>query len=167
MNNIKSFRVLTNMIIPFYTRVLKVIQVKTVCSLSSIGMITIPAGTLAGTQIVQAAGAANTSTTNSGQGTVTVTLPVSGNMVNAGGMVMVRPPDEVSNKLKPSLSFVITGVRGVACSVNTQSPCFWTRLFTCKSIIKSKHRHPSDFTLKGKFTQMLFQTHMNFTFVLF
>uniref|UniRef100_A0A672PK39 Nuclear transcription factor Y subunit n=1 Tax=Sinocyclocheilus grahami TaxID=75366 RepID=A0A672PK39_SINGR len=48
------------------------------------GMITIPAGTLAGTQIVQA----NTSTTNSGQGTVTVTLPVSGNMVNAGGMVM-------------------------------------------------------------------------------
>ncbi|XP_058640339.1 nuclear transcription factor Y, alpha, like isoform X5 [Onychostoma macrolepis] len=59
------------------------------------GMITIPAGTLAGTQIVQAAGAANTSTTNSGQGTVTVTLPVSGNMVNAGGMVMVRPPDEM------------------------------------------------------------------------
>uniref|UniRef100_A0A672KDB0 Nuclear transcription factor Y subunit alpha-like n=1 Tax=Sinocyclocheilus grahami TaxID=75366 RepID=A0A672KDB0_SINGR len=58
------------------------------------GMITIPAGTLAGTQIVQAAGAANTSTANSGQGTVTVTLPVSGNMVNAGGMVMVRPPDE-------------------------------------------------------------------------
>ncbi|XP_052419019.1 nuclear transcription factor Y, alpha, like isoform X7 [Carassius gibelio] len=59
------------------------------------GMITIPAGTLAGTQIVQAAGAANTSTNNSGQGTVTVTLPVSGNMVNAGGMVMVRPPDEM------------------------------------------------------------------------
>ncbi|KAK2898576.1 hypothetical protein Q8A67_009994 [Cirrhinus molitorella] len=59
------------------------------------GMITIPAGTLAGTQIVQAAGAANTSTTNSGQGTVTVTLPVSGNMVNTGGMVMVRPPDEM------------------------------------------------------------------------
>ncbi|XP_050972320.1 nuclear transcription factor Y, alpha, like isoform X2 [Labeo rohita] len=55
------------------------------------GMITIPAGTLAGTQIVQAAGAANTSTTNSGQGTVTVTLPVSGNMVNAGGMVMMVP----------------------------------------------------------------------------
>ncbi|XP_016136573.1 nuclear transcription factor Y subunit alpha-like isoform X2 [Sinocyclocheilus grahami] len=51
------------------------------------GMITIPAGTLAGTQIVQA----NTSTTNSGQGTVTVTLPVSGNMVNAGGMVMMVP----------------------------------------------------------------------------
>ncbi|KAG1933123.1 nuclear transcription factor Y subunit alpha [Pimephales promelas] len=59
------------------------------------GMITIPAGSLAGTQIVQAAGAANTSTTNSGQGTVTVTLPVSGNMVNTGGMVMVRPPDEM------------------------------------------------------------------------
>ncbi|XP_041952781.1 nuclear transcription factor Y, alpha, like isoform X2 [Alosa pseudoharengus] len=58
------------------------------------GMITIPAGTLAGTQIVQAGGA-NTSTTNSGQGTVTVTLPVSGNMVNAGGMVMVRPSHEM------------------------------------------------------------------------
>ncbi|XP_062396442.1 nuclear transcription factor Y, alpha, like isoform X4 [Sardina pilchardus] len=54
------------------------------------GMITIPAGSLAGTQIVQAGGA-NTSTTNSGQGTVTVTLPVSGNMVNAGGMVMMVP----------------------------------------------------------------------------
>ncbi|XP_063064445.1 nuclear transcription factor Y, alpha, like isoform X2 [Engraulis encrasicolus] len=59
------------------------------------GMITIPAGSLAGTQIVQAGGA-NTSTTNSGQGTVTVTLPVSGNMVNAGGgMVMVRPSNEM------------------------------------------------------------------------
>lgn len=56
---------------------------------NSSGMITIPAGTLSGTQIVQAAGGANTSTTNSGQGTVTVTLPVSGNMVSAGGMVMV------------------------------------------------------------------------------
>ncbi|KAI5610108.1 nuclear transcription factor Y, alpha, like isoform X2 [Silurus asotus] len=55
------------------------------------GMITIPAGTLSGTQIVQAAGGANTSTTNSGQGTVTVTLPVSGNMVSAGGMVMMMP----------------------------------------------------------------------------
>ncbi|XP_051951097.1 nuclear transcription factor Y, alpha, like isoform X3 [Xyrauchen texanus] len=55
------------------------------------GMITIPAGTLAGTQIVQAAGTTNTSTTNSGQGTVTVTLPVSGNMVNTGGMVMMVP----------------------------------------------------------------------------
>lgn len=89
---------LTSMNIPFYTLVLKVIQVITICSFPSIGMFTIPAGT----QIVQAAGAGNTSTTNSGQGTVTVTLPVSGNMVNAGGMVMVRPPDEVSNKLKPS-----------------------------------------------------------------
>uniref|UniRef100_A0A4W6CJ27 Nuclear transcription factor Y, alpha n=1 Tax=Lates calcarifer TaxID=8187 RepID=A0A4W6CJ27_LATCA len=40
------------------------------------GMITIPAASLAGAQIVQAGGA-NTNTTNSGQGTVTVTLPVS------------------------------------------------------------------------------------------
>ncbi|XP_035015601.1 nuclear transcription factor Y, alpha, like isoform X3 [Hippoglossus stenolepis] len=58
------------------------------------GMITIPASSLAGAQIVQAGGA-NTNTTNSGQGTVTVTLPVSGNMVNAGGMVMVRPSAEM------------------------------------------------------------------------
>lgn len=56
-------------------------------------MITIPAGTLSGTQIVQAAGGTNTSTTNSGQGTVTVTLPVSGNVVSTGGMVMVS--DEI------------------------------------------------------------------------
>lgn len=54
------------------------------------GMITIPAASLAGAQIVQAGGG-NTNTTNSGQGTVTVTLPVSGNMVNAGGMVMMVP----------------------------------------------------------------------------
>ncbi|XP_060930377.1 nuclear transcription factor Y, alpha, like isoform X4 [Limanda limanda] len=54
------------------------------------GMITIPASSLAGAQIVQAGGA-NTNTTNSGQGTVTVTLPVSGNMVNSGGMVMMVP----------------------------------------------------------------------------
>ncbi|XP_028309407.1 nuclear transcription factor Y subunit alpha-like isoform X7 [Gouania willdenowi] len=54
------------------------------------GMITIPAASLAGAQIVQAGGA-TTNTTNSGQGTVTVTLPVSGNMVNAGGMVMMVP----------------------------------------------------------------------------
>lgn len=54
------------------------------------GMITIPASSLAGAQIVQAGGA-NTNTTNSGQGTVTVTLPVNGNMVNAGGMVMMVP----------------------------------------------------------------------------
>uniref|UniRef100_A0A3Q3VKU6 Nuclear transcription factor Y subunit n=1 Tax=Mola mola TaxID=94237 RepID=A0A3Q3VKU6_MOLML len=33
----------------------------------------------------------NTSTIEFGQGTVTVTLPVSGNMVNAGGMVMMVP----------------------------------------------------------------------------
>ncbi|XP_030639823.1 nuclear transcription factor Y, alpha, like isoform X1 [Chanos chanos] len=59
------------------------------------GMITIPAGTLAGTQIVQAGGTNTSTTTNSGQGTVTVTLPVSGNMVNAGGMVMVRPSNEM------------------------------------------------------------------------
>ncbi|XP_041859998.1 nuclear transcription factor Y, alpha, like isoform X5 [Melanotaenia boesemani] len=58
------------------------------------GMITIPAASLAGAQIVQAGGT-NTNTTNSGQGTVTVTLPVSGNMVNAGGMVMVRPCAEM------------------------------------------------------------------------
>ncbi|XP_053092268.1 nuclear transcription factor Y, alpha, like isoform X2 [Pangasianodon hypophthalmus] len=55
------------------------------------GMITIPAGSLSGTQIVQAAGGTNTSTTNSGQGTVTVTLPVSGNVVSTGGMVMMVP----------------------------------------------------------------------------
>lgn len=54
------------------------------------GMITIPASSLAGAQILQAGGT-NTNTTNSGQGTVTVTLPVQGNMVNAGGMVMMVP----------------------------------------------------------------------------
>lgn len=69
------------------------------------GMITIPAASLAGAQIVQA-GSANTNTTNSGQGTVTVTLPVSGNMVNAGGMVMVRPCAEVPSTLLP-LFFLI------------------------------------------------------------
>ncbi|XP_038605257.1 nuclear transcription factor Y subunit alpha isoform X3 [Tachyglossus aculeatus] len=53
------------------------------------GMITIPAASLAGAQIVQAG--ANTSTTSSGQGTVTVTLPVAGNVVNSGGMVMMVP----------------------------------------------------------------------------
>ncbi|XP_021465557.1 nuclear transcription factor Y subunit alpha isoform X1 [Oncorhynchus mykiss] len=51
------------------------------------GMITIPASSLAGAQIVQAGNSSNT--TNSSQGTVTVTLP--GNMVNAGGMVMMVP----------------------------------------------------------------------------
>ncbi|XP_031650622.1 nuclear transcription factor Y subunit alpha-like isoform X1 [Oncorhynchus kisutch] len=55
------------------------------------GMITIPAGSLTGAQMVQTGGA-NTTTTNSGQqGTVTVTLPVSGNMMNTGGMVMMMP----------------------------------------------------------------------------
>ncbi|XP_055747200.1 nuclear transcription factor Y subunit alpha-like isoform X3 [Salvelinus fontinalis] len=55
------------------------------------GMITIPAGSLAGAQMVQTGGA-NTTTTNSGQqGTVTVTLPVSGNMMNTGAMVMMMP----------------------------------------------------------------------------
>ncbi|XP_057350132.1 nuclear transcription factor Y subunit alpha isoform X8 [Manis pentadactyla] len=53
------------------------------------GMITIPAGSLAGAQIVQTG--ANTNTTSSGQGTVTVTLPVAGNVVNSGGMVMMVP----------------------------------------------------------------------------
>ncbi|XP_069800835.1 nuclear transcription factor Y subunit alpha isoform X5 [Dendropsophus ebraccatus] len=53
------------------------------------GMITIPAASLAGAQIVQAGG--NTSTTNSSQGTVTVTLPVTGNVMNSGGMVMMVP----------------------------------------------------------------------------
>ncbi|XP_029428354.1 nuclear transcription factor Y subunit alpha isoform X4 [Rhinatrema bivittatum] len=53
------------------------------------GMITIPAASLAGAQIVQAG--TNTSTTSSGQGTVTVTLPVTGNVVNSGGMVMMVP----------------------------------------------------------------------------
>lgn len=66
-------------------------------------MITIPAASLAGAQIVQAGGA-NTNTTNSGQGTVTVTLPVSGNMVNAGGMVMVRPCAEVHSIPLPSFN---------------------------------------------------------------
>ncbi|XP_035238727.1 nuclear transcription factor Y subunit alpha-like isoform X3 [Anguilla rostrata] len=50
------------------------------------GMITIPASSLAAAQIVQTG--ASTPTTNS---TVTVTLPMSGNMVNAGGMVMMMP----------------------------------------------------------------------------
>ncbi|XP_018428095.1 PREDICTED: nuclear transcription factor Y subunit alpha isoform X2 [Nanorana parkeri] len=53
------------------------------------GMITIPAASLAGAQIVQAGG--NTNTTNSGQGTVTVTLPMTGNVMNSGGMVMMVP----------------------------------------------------------------------------
>ncbi|XP_058229220.1 nuclear transcription factor Y subunit alpha isoform X4 [Hemibagrus wyckioides] len=50
------------------------------------GMITIPAASLAGGQIIQAG--SNTSGTG-GQGTVTVAVPVTGNVVNAGGMVMM------------------------------------------------------------------------------
>ncbi|XP_065097025.1 nuclear transcription factor Y subunit alpha isoform X1 [Paramisgurnus dabryanus] len=53
------------------------------------GMITIPASSLAGAQLVSAG--SNTNNTNTGQGTVTVTLPMAGNMVNAGGMVMMVP----------------------------------------------------------------------------
>ncbi|XP_053508435.1 nuclear transcription factor Y subunit alpha-like isoform X3 [Ictalurus furcatus] len=50
------------------------------------GVITIPAASLAGGQIIQAG--SNASGTG-GQGTVTVAVPVTGNMVNAGGMVMM------------------------------------------------------------------------------
>ncbi|KAM9444482.1 nuclear transcription factor Y subunit alpha isoform 3-T3 [Clarias gariepinus] len=50
------------------------------------GMITIPAASLAGGQIIQTG--SNASSTG-GQGTVTVAVPVSGNVVNAGGMVMM------------------------------------------------------------------------------
>ncbi|GAA6092634.1 nuclear transcription factor Y subunit alpha isoform X3 [Tachysurus ichikawai] len=50
------------------------------------GMITIPAASLAGGQIIQTG--SNTSGTG-GQGTVTVAVPVTGNVVNAGGMVMM------------------------------------------------------------------------------
>ncbi|AWP09566.1 putative nuclear transcription factor Y subunit alpha-like isoform 6 [Scophthalmus maximus] len=50
------------------------------------------AASLAGAQIVQAGGA---NTTNSDQGTVNVTLPISGNTGNAGGMVMIRPCAEI------------------------------------------------------------------------
>ncbi|KAG1949993.1 nuclear transcription factor Y subunit alpha [Pimephales promelas] len=53
------------------------------------GMITIPASSLAGAQLVSAG--SNTNTNNNSQGTVTVTLPMAGNMVNAGGMVMMVP----------------------------------------------------------------------------
>ncbi|XP_059964495.1 nuclear transcription factor Y subunit alpha-like [Mesoplodon densirostris] len=53
------------------------------------GMITIPAPSLAGAQIVQTG--ANTNTTSSGQGTVTVILPVAGNVVISGVMVMMVP----------------------------------------------------------------------------
>uniref|UniRef100_A0A8C4R531 Nuclear transcription factor Y subunit n=1 Tax=Eptatretus burgeri TaxID=7764 RepID=A0A8C4R531_EPTBU len=52
------------------------------------GVISIPTGSLAGSQLVQAGNATSTST--AGPGTITVTLPVSSGMVNAGNMVMVR-----------------------------------------------------------------------------
>ncbi|KFV71687.1 Nuclear transcription factor Y subunit alpha, partial [Dryobates pubescens] len=51
------------------------------------GMITIPAASLAGAQIVQTG--ASTNTSSSGQGTVTVTLPVAGHVLNPGGLVRV------------------------------------------------------------------------------
>ncbi|XP_057218570.1 nuclear transcription factor Y subunit alpha isoform X2 [Triplophysa rosa] len=53
------------------------------------GMITIPTASLAGAQLVSAG--SGTNGTNTGQGTVTVTLPMAGNMVNTGGMVMMVP----------------------------------------------------------------------------
>lgn len=85
---------------PFYAFLLLDLKKKTKTNYFCVftGMITIPAASLAGAQIVQAGGT-STNTTNSNQGTVTVTLPVSGNMVNAGGMVMVRPCAEVPNIL--------------------------------------------------------------------
>lgn len=74
-------------------------------------MITIPAASLAGAQIVQTG--ANTNTTSSGQGTVTVTLPVAGNVVNSGGMVMVRKLilhlTVLLSFIFPYVSFVIEG----------------------------------------------------------
>ncbi|KAA0707429.1 Nuclear transcription factor Y subunit alpha [Triplophysa tibetana] len=50
------------------------------------GMFTIPTASLAGAQLVSTG--SGTNGTNNGQGTVTVTLPMAGNMVNTGGMVM-------------------------------------------------------------------------------
>ncbi|XP_071781972.1 nuclear transcription factor Y subunit alpha-like isoform X1 [Centroberyx gerrardi] len=55
--------------------------------LQQAGMITIPASSLTGAQILQAG--TNSNTNNNGQGAVTVALP--GNMVSAGGMVMMVP----------------------------------------------------------------------------
>uniref|UniRef100_UPI00358E2F02 nuclear transcription factor Y subunit alpha isoform X2 n=1 Tax=Myxine glutinosa TaxID=7769 RepID=UPI00358E2F02 len=57
------------------------------------GVISIPAGSLAGNQLVQAGNATSTST--AGPGTITVTLPVSSGMVNAGNMVMQVVPNVV------------------------------------------------------------------------
>ncbi|KAA0707427.1 Nuclear transcription factor Y subunit alpha [Triplophysa tibetana] len=53
------------------------------------GMFTIPTASLAGAQLVSTG--SGTNGTNNGQGTVTVTLPMAGNMVNTGGMVMMVP----------------------------------------------------------------------------
>ena len=53
------------------------------------GMITIPTASLAGAQTVLMEG--DTNTTSNGQGTVIVTFPVAGNVVNSGGMVMMVP----------------------------------------------------------------------------
>ncbi|XP_056591590.1 nuclear transcription factor Y subunit alpha isoform X5 [Triplophysa dalaica] len=53
------------------------------------GMFTIPTASLAGAQLVSTGSGTNGS--NNGQGTVTVTLPMAGNMVNTGGMVMMVP----------------------------------------------------------------------------
>uniref|UniRef100_A0A452SQJ6 Nuclear transcription factor Y subunit n=1 Tax=Ursus americanus TaxID=9643 RepID=A0A452SQJ6_URSAM len=50
---------------------------------------TIPAASLAGAQIVQTG--ADTNTTSSGQGAVTVTVPVAGNVFSSGGIVMMVP----------------------------------------------------------------------------
>lgn len=91
---------------PFSLFSLCFLDLKTTLTLFA-GMITIPAASLAGAQIVQAGGT-STNTTNSNQGTVTVTLPVSGNMVNAGGMVMVRPCAEVPNILLLFISCKVT-----------------------------------------------------------
>lgn len=57
------------------------------------GVISIPTGSLAGSQLVQAGNATSTST--AGPGTITVTLPVSSGMVNAGNMVMQVVPSVV------------------------------------------------------------------------
>uniref|UniRef100_A0A8C0DL19 Nuclear transcription factor Y subunit n=1 Tax=Balaenoptera musculus TaxID=9771 RepID=A0A8C0DL19_BALMU len=53
------------------------------------GMIIKPAASLAEAQIVQTG--ANANTTSSGQETVTVTLPVAGNVVSSGGVVVTVP----------------------------------------------------------------------------
>lgn len=58
-----------------------------ICAIICTGMFTIPTASLAGAQLVSAGSGTNGS--NNGQGTVTVTLPMAGNMVNTGGMVMV------------------------------------------------------------------------------